>query len=199
MADNQNTEVKKPTVSEILEAATSHAALMSDRSPEGLEGRKAAAKVISDKLDYQRDFKGAAGVKSLAGFQTVVTKEGDLKLHYAKSEVEMAKTIAAKEQLPEGQKPTSKVRFLAFNMNAAVNRTANTTGKDALHDKDGGVIYFDTKVLQENVKVLSKASQRDAMSSALQDAVDSSRLKFAEMQALRGRAQQQQQQQGMAA
>lgn len=195
MADNQNTEVKKLTVSEILEGATSHAALMADRNPEGLDGRKAAAKAISEKLDYQRDFKGAAGVKGLAGFQSVMTKEGDLKLHYAKSEVELAKQLQDRS-VPEGVKPTSKVRFLAFNMNAAVNRTESKAGKDAVQDKDG-VVYFDAKVLQENVKVLTKAPQRDAMASALQDAIDSTRLKFAEIQALQ--RSQQQSKQGMAA
>lgn len=195
MADNQNTEVKKPTVAEILESATSHATLMSSRAPEGLEERKAAAKAVSDKLDYQRDYKGAGGVKSLAGFQSVITTEGDLKLHFAKSEVELAKQLQERK-VPEGVKPTSKVRFLAFNMNAAVNRKEGNAGKDAVQDRDG-VVYFDTKALQENVKVLTKPAQRDAMATAMQDAIGATRLKFAEMQALE--RSRQQSKQGMAA
>jgi hypothetical protein len=125
----------------------------------------------------------------------VITTEGDLKLHFAKSEVELAKQLQERK-VPEGVKPTSKVRFLAFNMNAAVNRKEGNAGKDAVQDRDG-VVYFDTKALQENVKVLTKAAQRDAMATAMQDAIGATRLKFAEMQALE--RSRQQSKQGMAA
>ena len=42
-------DIVTATVSEIIEGATKHAKTMSDRSPEGLDGRKAAAKVIRKK------------------------------------------------------------------------------------------------------------------------------------------------------